>query len=120
MTTVLIVRILFQKRRVGQREIWRRNRKLVAQLASVSIMYIIIWIPNVVCFVVPLIVPCPLASEVAVAYLNYLQYMSCLLCPFMSLIGLPEIRNSIKQMFTRSNAVQPLAINPTVFMTRLQ
>jgi hypothetical protein len=116
-TTALIVRVVLQKRRVGQRGIWRRNRKMVVQLASISIMYMIVWIPNVVCFVVPLIVPSPVASELATAFLNYLQYLCCLLCPFMCLIGLPETRNSIKKIFTRFNHVQPLAQNPTGFMT---
>ncbi|CAF3816814.1 unnamed protein product [Adineta steineri] len=62
-TSLLIVRVLIQKRRVNQREIWRRNRKMVVQLASISIMYMIIWIPSVICFVVPLIVPSPLSSQ---------------------------------------------------------
>jgi hypothetical protein len=118
-TTVLIVRVLVQKRRVGQRDIWRRNRKMVLQLASVSTMYIIVWIPSVVCFVVPLIGPNPFALDLATAVLNYVQYSSCLLCPFMSLIGLPEIRDSIKQMFCRTNAVQALPQNPAAIATRL-
>jgi hypothetical protein len=92
---------------------------MVVQLASISIMYIIVWTPSVVCFVVPLIVPSPLAFEFAVGILNYFQYVSCLLCPFMCLIGLPEIRNIIKEMFTRSTTVQPLAQNHTVFVTYL-
>lgn len=116
---MLIVRVLLQKHRVGQRDIWRRNRKMVIQLASISIMYIIVWIPSVVCFVVPLIVPSPIAAELAIAILNYVQYLSCLLCPFMCLIGLPEMRDSIKKMFIPSNIVQPLTQNPTAFITHV-
>ncbi len=104
---------------MGQRDIWRRNRKMVIQLASISIMYIIIWISSVVCFVVPLIVPSPLALELGIAILSYVQYVSCLLCPFMCLIGLPEIRDSIKQMFKRTNNVQPLTQNRTAFIIHL-
>ena len=118
-TTIIIVRVLLQKRRVGQREIWRRNRKLVIQLASISIMYIVVWIPSVVCFIVPLIVPSPLSSQLTTGILNYSQYMSVLLCPFMCLIGLPEIRHSLKQMFTRLNFVQPLTQSPTALVTIL-
>ncbi len=102
---------------MGQRDIWRRNRKMVIQLASISIMYVVVWIPSVVCFVVPLIVPDPYALELGTAILNYIQYVSCLLCPFMCLIGLPEIRDSIKKILTRANNVQPLTQNPTIFVT---
>jgi len=92
---------------------------MVIQLASISIMYIIVWIPSVVCFVVPLIVPDPLALDLATAILNYVQYVSCLLCPFMCLVGLPEIRDSVKQMFKPSNHVQPLTQNRTAFIATL-
>ncbi|CAF3811668.1 unnamed protein product [Adineta steineri] len=112
-TTLLIVRVLIQKRRVHQREIWRRNRKMVVQLASISIMYVIIWIPNVICFIVPLIVSSPLSSQIETGFLNYLQYMICLLCPFMCLIGLPEIRDSFKKKFIRLRSVQPQIQDPT-------
>ena len=112
-TTVLIVRVLLQKQRVGQRAIWRRNRKMVVQLASISVMYIIVWIPSVVCFVIPLIVPSPFTLELATGVLNYFQYVSYLCCPFMCLVGLPEIRELIKQRLIQLIAVQPLAQNPT-------
>ncbi|CAF1287391.1 unnamed protein product [Adineta steineri] len=118
-TALLIVRVLIQKRRVNQREIWRRNRKMVVQLASISIMYMIIWIPSVICFVVPLIVPSPLSSQVAAGLLNYFQYLSCLLCPFMCLVVLPEIRSSFKQMFIKVNRVHLSTRNSTVLPTAL-
>ncbi|CAF1421291.1 unnamed protein product [Adineta steineri] len=107
-TMFLIIRILIQKRRIGQREIWRRNRKMVIQLISISIIYMVVWIPNVVCHVIPLIVSSRLPCETATDILHYVQYMPALLCPFLSLIGLPEIRKSLKQTFTRLNHVQPL------------
>ena len=116
---VLIVRVLLQKRRVGQRAIWRRNRKMVVQLASISIMYIVVWVPSVVCFVIPLIVPSPFAADLAASVLNYFQYVSNLLCPFMCLVGLPEIRGLIKQKLAHPAAVQPLAQNATASIARV-
>ena len=120
MTTILIIRILLQKRRVNQQQIWRRNRKMVVQLASISIMYMIVWIPNVLCSVVSLTVSNPLATALSTYFFCYFQYMSCLLCPFMCLIGLPEVRGSIKEMFARPNVVEPLAQNGTAFKIRSQ
>jgi hypothetical protein len=106
-TTVLIVRVIVQKRRVGQREIWQRNRKMVLQLSSVSILYIIVWIPNILCYLISLLFPVPFAVELAADVLIYFPYISSLLCPFMCLVGLPEVLQSVKQMFTRFNTVQP-------------
>ncbi|CAF3076078.1 unnamed protein product, partial [Rotaria sp. Silwood2] len=116
-TMALIIRVLLQKHRAGQQEIWRRNRKMVLQLASVSIIYIVAWTPGIVCFVVPLIVPNPFALELAVTILSYISYVPCLLCPFMCLIGLPEVRKSIKQVFIRTDAVQPLFQKRTALIT---
>jgi len=106
-TTVLIVRVIVQKRRVGQREIWQRNRKMVLQLSSVSIMYIIVWIPNILCYLMSLLFTVPFAADLSADVLIYFEYITSLLCPFMCLVGLPEVRQSIKQIFTRFNTVQP-------------
>jgi hypothetical protein len=106
-TTVLIVRVIVQKRRVGQREIWQRNRKMVLQLSSVSIMYIIVWIPNILCYLISLLFTVPSAADLSADVLIYFEYITSLLCPFMCLVGLPEVRQSIKQIFTRFNTVQP-------------
>jgi hypothetical protein len=105
-TTVLIVRVIVQKRRVGQREIWQRNRKMVLQLSSVSILYIVVWIPNILCYLISLLFPVPFAVELAADVLIYFPYISSLLCPFMCLVGLPEVLQSVKQVFTRINKVQ--------------
>ncbi len=106
-TTVLIVRVIVQKRRVGQRAMWRRNRKMVLQLSSVSIMYIVVWIPNILCYLISLLFTVPSAADLSADVLIYFEYITSLLCPFMCLVGLPEVRQSIKQIFTRFNTVQP-------------
>ncbi|CAF0809756.1 unnamed protein product [Adineta steineri] len=106
-TIILIVRVLLQKRRVGQRAIWQRNRKMVLQLASVSLMYIIVWIPIIVGFVIPLIIPNAFILQLSSAVFIYFEYISFLFCPFMCLTGLPEIRQSIKNIFIRNNIIQP-------------
>jgi cytochrome c biogenesis protein CcdA len=107
-TTVLIVRVILQKRRVGQRALWQRNRKMVLQLSSISIMYIIVWIPSILCYLIALIFQIAFAFDLASNVFIYFKYITSLLCPFMCLVGLPEVFQSIKQIFTRFNTVQPL------------
>jgi len=117
-TTVLIVRVIVQKRRVGQRAIWQRNRKMVLQLSFVSIMYIIVWIPSILCYLIALIFQIAFAFDLASNVLIYFKYISSLLCPFVCLIGLPEVFQSIKQIFTRFNTIQPAvqAVGPTLIL----
>ncbi len=105
---MLISRVIVQKRRVGQRAIWQRNRKMVLQLSSISIMYIIVWIPSILCYLIALIFQIAFAFDLASNVFIYFKYITSLLCPFMCLVGLPEVFQSIKQIFTRFNTVQPL------------
>ncbi|CAF1506895.1 unnamed protein product [Adineta steineri] len=118
-TMVLIIRVILQKHRVGQRAIWQRNRKMVIQLAALSTMYIAVWIPNIISFVIPIIVPNQLALDLASNVFCYFEYFAVLLCPFVCLVGLPEVRQSIYQIFIRFNTIQPSSQNPIEFLRPL-
>ncbi|CAF4039839.1 unnamed protein product [Adineta steineri] len=118
-TMILIIRIIVQKHRVGQRAIWQRNRKMVIQLASLSTMYIAVWIPDIISFVLPIIVPNPLALDLASNVFCYFEYFAALLCPFACLVGLPEVRQSMRQIFIRFNTIQPSSQNPVEFLRPL-
>ena len=117
-TCVLIFRVFHQKRRMRQREMWRRNRHLVIQVGLVSLLYNIVWIPNVFCAVIVLFLPNPSISEISNSYLFYYQYIPVLFYPFLCLMGLPEVRDSLKKRFEckrknrRTNTVQPAHIFP--------
>ncbi|CAF1451115.1 unnamed protein product [Adineta steineri] len=118
-TMILIIRIIVQKHRVGQRAIWQRNRKMVIQLASLSAMYIAVWTPDIISFVIPIIVPNPLALDLASNVFCYFEYFAALLCPFACLVGLPEVRQSMRQIFIRFNTIQPSSQNPVEFLRPL-
>ncbi|CAF4270181.1 unnamed protein product, partial [Adineta steineri] len=102
--------------RIGQRAIWQRNRKMVIQLASLSTMYIAVWIPDIISYVIPIIVPNPLALDLASNVFCYFEYLAALLCPFVCLVGLPEVRQSIHQIFIRFNTIQPASQHPVGFL----
>jgi hypothetical protein len=96
-TLVIIIRLLLQKRRATtQRSIWNRSRRLILQLMALSALYILVWLPCVICFVITLFKPVPFLSSLYSAYLSYFQYFSSLLCPFVCLLGMPEIRRALR------------------------
>ncbi len=96
-TWIIIIRVLIQRRRVTtQRTVWQRSHRLIIQLVSLSMLYMIVWLPCVICFVITLFTPVPFLSAFYSAYLSYYQYISCLLCPFVCLLGSSEIREALK------------------------
>ncbi|CAF2673018.1 unnamed protein product [Rotaria sp. Silwood2] len=113
-TLIIIIRLLFQNRRTGaQRTVWQRRRRIVMQLVALSALYMIVWSPCVICFVITLFIPVPFLSAFYSAYLSYYQYMSCLLCPFACLLGSSEIREAFKLnrfVQTSVNTVQPATL----------
>ncbi|CAF1188278.1 unnamed protein product [Rotaria sp. Silwood1] len=110
-TCIIIIRVLFQNRRTGaQRTVWQRRRRIVMQLVALSTLYMIVWAPCVICFVITLFTPVPFLSAFYSAYLSYYQYISCLLCPFACLLGSSDIREAFKlNRFVQPsvNIVQP-------------
>lgn len=109
-TTVLIIRVVMSKHRAGQRVTWHRNRRLALQLVVLSASYIVVWIPNIATFLIPIFVPNEFALALGSEIFIYFEYIGCLVCPFVSLVGLPEVRASIKKIFHRSRTVEPQVV----------
>jgi hypothetical protein len=115
-TLVIIIRVLSQKRRVAtQRSIWQRSRRIIIQLVVLSVSYMIVWLPCVICFVITLFTPVPFLSALYSAYLSYYQYVSSLLCPFVCLISSPEIRQAFRNnriIQLSRHTVKPAVVRP--------
>jgi hypothetical protein len=97
----LLIRVINQKRRIVQRFSWKRNRRMIIQLLSISMLYIIVWFPIIFCFLMVLYAPNSVVLELSVSYLNYYQYVSILLYPFMCIACLKEVQNALKKQFHR-------------------
>ena len=96
-TWIIIIRVLIQRGRINtQRTVWQRSRRIIIQLISLSALYMIVWLPCVICFVITLFTPVPFLTAFYSAYLSYYQYISSLLCPFICLLGSPEIRHALR------------------------
>jgi hypothetical protein len=113
---LLVVQVLVLKRRMKQQHVWRRNKRLIIQLLCISSLYISVWIPIIVA--VNLLIYQPNLTQVLALYNSYLAFSTYLVpifCPFVSLIGVPELRkamkykwNKVAQVVTKSQArVEP-------------
>ena len=104
---LLLFRVIRQKQHMQQQNIWRKNRRLVLQLLYVVVLHNLIWLPMIICSTIMLFSPTvqPLLIELSINILPYGIYVVILLCPFMSLMGLPELWPE----FARK--IRPLATN---------
>ncbi|CAF3681997.1 unnamed protein product [Rotaria sp. Silwood1] len=90
---VLLSRVVWQKRRMQQRQMWKKNRRLLIQLLYIVILHNLVWLPMVICWLIIIFspVPQPFLVELSINILPYGIYIVILVCPFVSLISLPEL-----------------------------
>ncbi|CAF1073748.1 unnamed protein product [Rotaria sp. Silwood1] len=109
----IIIRVNYQKRRVvRQRNRWRRQRKMVIQLISSSLLYLI---PNIPLNLLMLAHLCGLPDSVGVEvelYFDFLCYFVIFLYPFICLGFVSELRKKIQ--WNRLFWLQRPRQNPTV------
>lgn len=92
----LFVRVIWQKYRIRQPIIWRRHRKMVVQILSISSVYMI------------LSFPVSMASIISIygTYIDFdiweftlfLCYFTYLIFPFVCALSVPEIRSKIENI----------------------
>lgn len=90
---LLILRVIWQKRRLNQPVKWRKHRKMTIQLVSISCIYCVFnfpWTVLVFAFQYGL---SPDAAYIPLLYAGYLYYYVMFFFPFACFGSLPEIRN---------------------------
>ncbi|CAF0878874.1 unnamed protein product [Adineta steineri] len=119
-TLALLIRVLRQKYHMQQRQMWRKNRRLVIQLLYIIILYNLLWLPMVICSSIMLFstIPKPILIDLTINILPYGIYVVILLCPFVSLMSLRELwPRSVRRIlpFRRTiNSVRPQIQIPMV------
>ncbi len=105
---LLLVRILRQKHRMRQQHMWKKNRRLAIQLLSIVILHNIVWFPVIICLLIIQFSPVslPIVIDITINRFPFGYYMVVMLCPFVLLIGLPELW---PHFF--NNAIRPTANN---------
>jgi hypothetical protein len=110
---VLVSRVLHKKYRMKQQHMWKKNRRLLIQVLSITLLHNIMLFFMVIFMLIELfsLVPQPMLVDITFNVLQYGVYLVHLLCPFVSLIGLPELwPYTISQFckkFLTGNTVQP-------------
>jgi hypothetical protein len=99
----LIIRVIWQKRRLNQPVTWRRHRKMTVQLLMISVLYLVFNFPwTFLIFAVQYGLPERVVS-VPLVYASYLYYYIFFLFPLVCCVSLPEIRRTIyRTPFQRS------------------
>jgi hypothetical protein len=95
-SVIIVTKVYYQKRRLHQVNVWRKQRKMAIQLFSISVLYLIPNIPfNTVLFVHLCGVSKSIGFQVQL-YFDFLCYFPVLLYPFVCLGSLSELRKKIK------------------------
>lgn len=97
---ILLVRVIKQKRSMKIANTWYKNHLMYIQLVSISILYFLIWIPFVIVSLIRLFHDPLFLQDVTLLLLNYCLYICPLASPFISLIGLPAVRQGLKNLMS--------------------
>jgi phosphatidylglycerophosphate synthase len=93
---VLVIRVYYQKRRLHQPNVWRKQRKMTVQLLCSSVLYLI---PNMPLNIFVIAHLCGLSANICVQiqlYFDFLGYFVILLYPFVCFGSLSELRKKMK------------------------
>ncbi len=93
---IVVFRVIYQKRRLNQANIWRKQRKMTIQLLCSSLLYLVPSLPlNSFFFAYLCGLPKTTGIQVQL-YFNFLTYFIILLYPFVCLGSLPDLYKKIK------------------------
>ncbi len=115
---ILVVRVVWRKRRRQQAISWKKQRRMTLQLLSISCLFIIAWLPNTIIAIIQEISASSSAAQIQSKYIFDLLYLVCLLIPWVStgmISGFKKwIFERIYHPFTVHNAVVPRGMIRTV------
>ncbi|CAF1361321.1 unnamed protein product [Adineta steineri] len=98
-STFLVLRVIIRKRHLQQQIQWRKHRKMILQLLSVSSLFIVLYLPPVILATAyKLGVPTSVGAQY-ITYGRFLSYYIVFLFPFTCLSTIPELGTRIKNIF---------------------
>ncbi|CAF3254504.1 unnamed protein product [Rotaria sp. Silwood2] len=88
----LFIRVLWQKRSMQlQAYKWKRDRKMTLQLLSITLLYLILWMPLNMALVINVFWLPDFLIEEQVNYIYLMPFIVQLLYPFIALLSYPEL-----------------------------
>jgi hypothetical protein len=94
----LLLRFLYQKTRMHQPIHWRKHRKMAIQLLSISALYLVIYIPEMLMEFIHL---CGVNEDVGADFVLYAKFFMVygnILLPFVCVGSMPELITKIKSI----------------------
>jgi hypothetical protein len=108
----LIVRVWYNKYRLGQRFQWKNYRKMTIQLLSISSLYFFLYFPETILYTA---YTAGLSYNVAASFFSTSEdfsYLIILLMPFVCAVSLSEFRKKFRK-FTRIGRRRRHVVGPT-------
>ena len=110
----LIFRVIQQKRQMLQKDIWKKNSRMLLQLLSVTGIQCIGWLPLSMISVLDVVRTTPLLFELHVNWLLIgTIYLPVLCSPLTSIIAIPELRDAVRTWIRRRTNHQNTQVHPT-------
>ncbi|CAF5138588.1 unnamed protein product, partial [Rotaria sp. Silwood1] len=94
----LIIRVIQQKRRMLQKNVWKKNLGMLIQLLSVSILHVIVWLPVTIVILIAMTnyPPPAIIIELQTSWvLINIMYIAVLINPLVCFFAIPEIKDKI-------------------------
>ena len=88
---ILIIRVVWQKHRCQQPILWRKQRRMTVQLACISCLYLIAWLPCTTVAVIQQFITSSFINDIQTDYLFSLTYLVSLLTPYVCFGMLPQL-----------------------------
>ncbi len=92
---VLILRSLQQKSRLKQAIKWRQYRKMIIQLALVSLSYLIFDLPYIIIVIVQSSGYPDFGSDILTPYISRLVYVPAIVLPYATLLSLSRLKQKL-------------------------
>ncbi|CAF1189351.1 unnamed protein product [Rotaria sp. Silwood1] len=95
----LLLRVLYQKYRLRRPVLWRNHRRMTIQLLSISVLYLVLYIPKML---MEFIYLCGISEDFGADFMLYAEffvYYGNLFLPFVCVGSMPELKKTFKKMF---------------------
>ena len=111
----LLIRVIYQKYRLRQGVRWRNYRKMTIQLLSISALYFVIYIPEMLMEFAYL---CGVSEDIGADFMNYMEFFTHygnILFPFVCVVSLPELTRKVQRIFFCFHQQQVYPFEPVLF-----
>ncbi|CAF1227607.1 unnamed protein product [Rotaria sp. Silwood1] len=117
----LFIRVLWQKHSMQlQAYKWKRDRKMTLQLLSITLLYLILWMPLNMTFLINLFWLPNFLIEEQVNYIYLMPFIVQLLYPFIAFLSYPELWRKNRRILLNTVTAAHTVQNNLIMLTRIR